>query len=103
MKIKLRTIYASAEQNANPGDIISVGDKEGKALVDGGYAEKVSIFQPAVKSIKIDDVVKEEMEEAQQELLDQAEEVDEEMETTEDAVVLNQREVATKPKGKKNK
>lgn len=43
MKVKLRTIYASPERTAQPGQVIDVSPDEGAELVKGGYASPVEV------------------------------------------------------------
>lgn len=42
MWIKLRTIAAGPDFAGKPGQVLEVSDKQGHALVEGGYAEKAS-------------------------------------------------------------
>lgn len=46
MKIKMITLAAGPEGIKQPGGIYDVDPKEGKALVDGGYAEAVNEPKP---------------------------------------------------------
>jgi hypothetical protein len=45
MKVKMITLDAGPEGVKQPGQIYNVDDKEGKDLLDGGYAEKVEESQ----------------------------------------------------------
>lgn len=41
MRVLMHTKLANAERSAQPGQVIDVDPEDGKALVDGGYAEEV--------------------------------------------------------------
>lgn len=41
-KVKLKTIYATPDKSAWPGDVIEVSDAEAKQLIHGRYAEAVA-------------------------------------------------------------
>lgn len=41
MRVKMISISASPDGVRQPGDVVEVDAKEGKALIEGGYAERV--------------------------------------------------------------
>jgi len=43
MKVKMLTASAGPEGTRKAGDIVDVKEKEGKDLIDGGFAEKVDV------------------------------------------------------------
>lgn len=47
MKVKLRTIYASATRTAYPGQVIEVPEEEGKQLIECRYATPVREHETA--------------------------------------------------------
>ena len=50
MRVKMRTQYASARGAVAPGGIVDVPEEEGRALVDGRFAELVELaIEPAAE------------------------------------------------------
>lgn len=49
MKVKLKTLYATAEGIRQIGEVIEVSTKEGKQLVSGGYA--IALNEPKVEKV----------------------------------------------------
>lgn len=45
-KVRLKSIYATPEKSAWPGDVIEVPAEEAKQLIDGRYAEEVEAETP---------------------------------------------------------
>lgn len=41
MRLRMKTIYAGPAGNYQPGDLAEFAAKEGKVLVEGGYAEEL--------------------------------------------------------------
>lgn len=41
MRLRMKTIYAGPAGNYQPGELAEFGTKEGKALVEGGFAEEI--------------------------------------------------------------
>ena len=43
MKVRMKTLYCTAEAVCDPGKVIDVPDNEAKALIAGGYAADPSV------------------------------------------------------------